>query len=257
VQPDDKDFKTYTIPVAEIIGPHIPGGKTYIDILEAAEKMMSKVIRIDDEKSNRKTLYNVFSKFTIDPDKELIELCFHADLKPHYLNLRSHFTKYSLAEFMTLPSIYSQRLYELLKSWSSEGHVLIETEELYRILDVPDSVKRDFCNFRNRVLDLAYKHIREMTSFYYEWLPVRQGKKKVIAIQFIFNQVEYEKKLAEEEQRDHDRKLAEYRKLLFLSKQCREKFSKTEKICSPKKQSKSCQFCIENNLAPRFATQPV
>jgi plasmid replication initiation protein len=230
VQPDDADFKSYRISFSEIFAGHPGGGTTYKGIQATAEKLMSRVIIMDDPKSNKKSMYNVFSKCVIDPDSSTIEVCFHADLKPHYLSLKKYFTQYSLEEFMQLPSVYSQRLYELLASWLSAGEVEIPIDELYTILDVPASIKRDFTNFKNRVLDIAQALIIEKTRLYFEWLPIKTGKRKVTAIQFIFDKAAYEEKVKREQERQHDEDIEDVRKMLALVSKCRARLNESNCI---------------------------
>ena len=64
---------------------------------------------------------------------------FHPDLKEHYLQL-NQYIKYNLIEFMLLPSIYSQRLFEFLKSWDDRKETTIELKELHEMLDSPEVI---------------------------------------------------------------------------------------------------------------------
>lgn len=183
VQPDDTDFHVYEIPVAEIMRGST-GGKDYREIEAVVDRVMSRVLTIRD--NDGWTKYNVFSRCRYRKKDSILELGFHPDLKPHYLNLQKHFARYNLIEFLTLSSTYSQRMFEFLKSWDDQPEKEVGLEELFDLLDAPQSFKKDFRNFRIRVLEKSYKDIHEKTSLRYEWEPIKQGR-SVVAIRFIFS----------------------------------------------------------------------
>ena len=195
VRKTDKDFKEYAIELNEIVGnSEIIDGRTYDGIKKASKQLMMRVIEI--KKENGWAMYNVFTKIEYNK-KGCVYVQFHPDMKEHYLNLSEYFTQYSLYEFLKLPSTYSQRLFEILKSWDDKTDCIIDIEELQEILFVPASHKKDFRNFRIRVLEKAYKDIHEHTSLKYEYEAVK-NRRKVIAIRFIFNQKKINELKAEE-----------------------------------------------------------
>lgn len=111
-------------------------------------------------------------------------------MAPFLLDLQQCFTQYSLTEYLKLPSVYSQRIFEILKSWSGKPEVILPVSELHRLLDSPDSFQANFAEFRRRVLEKAHKDITEKTSFRYEWEPVKIGR-SVEKIRFIFSSKNY------------------------------------------------------------------
>ena len=143
---------------------------------------MSRVIVINNGKNW--SMYNLFSKCSLDSQKGTLEICFHPDLKEHYLQL-NQYIKYNLIEFMLLPSIYSQRIFEFLKSWDDKKETVIELKELHEMLDTPKALRAKYKDFRVRVLDKAHKDILKFTNIYYTWEPIKRGR-AVYAIKFIF-----------------------------------------------------------------------
>ncbi len=184
VRLDDEDFHTYKVSVSHFFPDFNAGGDNYSQlkqsVIELSKGRIEKKIGLNDY-----AYYALFSK--ISYRKGYIEYRFDPDLKPFFIGLKEHFTKYSLLEFLCLPSVYSQRLFEILKSWSSYPEVIITLNDLQNTLDVPPSFLRDFTNFRLRTLDKAYKDINEKTSLKYEWEAIK-NKNKVTAIRFIFSQ---------------------------------------------------------------------
>jgi plasmid replication initiation protein len=246
VKPDDEDFKVYAMPIVELVGKNA-NGKVYKDLARVIRNMMSRTITIY-ESDSREVIYNVFSMCAIDSKRGIIEICFHANLKPHYLNLHKRFTKYSLEEFLQLPSTYSQRVYEILKSWSDKVEVTISLDDLYKYLDVPPSFKKDFNNFRMRVLEKAHDDITSLTEFRFNWLPVRLGRRKVTAIQFVFNQELFDKKESEMVSAEREREMSEHSANQKAVIRCRDKLTKSGGVCNPKKSSKVCRFCVERKI---------
>ena len=186
VRADDIDFHVYEIPVSEVVPSRELGGKDYRDIEDIIDKVMSRVLTIRDEIGRGWTKYNVFSRCRYRPKEGILELGFHPDLRPHYLNLQKNFAKWNLLEFLTLPSIYSQRIFEILKSWDDKPETIISIADLHEMLDSPDSFRANFAEFRRRVLEKAHKDITQKTQLIYEWEPIKQGR-AVVAVRFVFS----------------------------------------------------------------------
>lgn len=187
VQPEDTDFQVYEIPIAELIGKaeKVPSGRTYQELAGIVDSAMSRVITIKDGDKGGWIKYNVFSRCRYNPEKGTLELRFDPDLKPHYLNLQRNFAQYSLLEYLMLPSIYSQRIFEILKSWCDKPEVVIPLPELFDMLDVPESLRLNFKDFRRRVLEKAHQDIHSKTGFVFAWEPIKKGR-GVSAVRFTF-----------------------------------------------------------------------
>lgn len=187
IKQSDIDFSTYEIRIFDLInvaameaGKH--SGQDYKDIENAVDKLMGRIITIETESGWKK--YNLFSTCELDKAKNILKICFHPDLKEHYLQLKQYI-KYNLLEFMLLPSIYSQRLFEYLKSWDDKKEKTVKISDLHEMLDTPKTFRENFKNFRIRVLEKAHKDINEKTSLSYEWEPIKNGR-AVSEIKFKF-----------------------------------------------------------------------
>jgi plasmid replication initiation protein len=189
VRADDTDFHVYEVPVTELMGKaeKNASGKTYQEVASVIDKIMGRIITIRDEVGRGWTKYNVFSRCRYRPEDGILELRFDPDLKPHYLNLQKNFAKWNLLEFLMLPSIYSQRIFEFLKSWDDKPETPpIPLADLHEMLNTPESLQR-YPDFRRYVIEKAHKDITEKTTLSYEWEPVKQGR-AVVAVRFIFAQ---------------------------------------------------------------------
>lgn len=198
VKTDDEDLTEYEIPVSELVQRH-RGGKSYEEVRRVADNIMGRVIEIPKENGRGWSKYGLFSKCSLDMDTDTLKVSFHPDLKEHYIGLKRNFTKYSLIEFLMLPSTYSQRLYEVLKSWSGAGKVKIELTELQDMLGVSGSMAK-YSQFKRHVLERAHRDINRLTQLKFQWYPVKKGR-KVVAVQFIFGSTVSKRIEAEQQQK--------------------------------------------------------
>lgn len=184
VRVDDEDFQTYRIPVAELVGVSDENlrGNQYQEIAKSIAHLGKATIRIEGNKPRNFRQYNIFAMCGYE-DGCLIA-GFHPDLKPHFLGLKGTFTEYSLMQFLTLPSAYSQQMFEFLKSWANvkSGEIIVSVAELHELLNTPESFRKNFTEFRRWVLEKAHKDIHGHTSLKFEWEPVKVGRsvKKIL-----------------------------------------------------------------------------
>lgn len=185
VREDDEDFFTYRIPVAELtmVSKENLSGNQYEEIKKSIIHLSKASIRIQGNKPKNFRQYGIFAMCGYE-DGCLIA-GFHPDLKPHFLNLKAQFTAYNLFDYLSLPSSYSQHLFEILKSWSNLPEVIISVAELHETLNTPPSFRKDFKAFRTRVLEKAHKDIHAKTNFRFEWEAVKSGR-SVETIRFLF-----------------------------------------------------------------------
>ena len=240
VRYDGTGFRELVIP-ARLVLRHT-GGEDYKTLKIACGKLSECVLeqKIDDD--NRMQKYTLFS--TIKYEDGAILVKFHPDLKPFFLDVKSKFMKYNLQEFLALPSIYSQKLFGYLKSWNYCAERTEDLRTIYELLDIPEYARNNFKDFRRRILDKAHEDITNLTSFRYEWEPVKKGTGKtspVTALRFIFST----KRRAERQEslkKAHDKEIQAERNRLFLeSMKC---FTDNPGCQAPKKTGQ-CAVCFK------------
>lgn len=210
IRTDDEKLKeTYSVPAKDII-PYI-GGENYKRIKATCKELASAFAETEEpDPDGPHPIFTAQPFFTrIRYRKGVISATFNPFMRPHLLKLKDCFTTYNLMEYLSLPSLYSQRIFEITKSLanSQNGEATIPKADLHRFLDTPPSFQANFKEFRRRVLDKAHKDITEKTSFRFEWEPVKVGR-SVEKIRFIFSggkkalaQKEQEKAKEEKRQR--------------------------------------------------------
>jgi plasmid replication initiation protein len=260
IKDTDEDFKDYKMPLADLFYNQINlGGAAYSEIKRIMRTLAKTIISVETDKEY--TVYPIFSMCRFDRKKLTISVSFNNELKDFLLQLKKEFIHYNLFEYLGLPSTYSQQIFELLKSWAGLPYRRIELEELHKILNVPESFKYDFHNFKERVLIPAETHIKKHTSFEYEWYPIKQGK-RIVAVNFIFDKNKLEEIEAEKEKKKKEKveqlELIEKQKLLEETnqinkelKECWENRNRNKGKCNPEINNK-CKKCQE--IFPRHRT---
>lgn len=184
---NDSDFPDTAFLVGQVVNsPKKISTRQLSEIQKAAEKLVSTTFTLYRSRNSFRT-YAVFSY--IDFDHGIITAKLNPSLKPHYLELKKQFAIRSLPGFRELTSVYSQQFFRFLNSWSNVAEKYITLEELHHVTAAPESFKKDFRNFRLRVLELAHREINTKTNLKYDWEPVKVGK-KVVEIRFIFKHQE-------------------------------------------------------------------
>lgn len=186
VRHDDTQFKdTYRVPVKDFISDQ--GGGSYARIKAVCRELAKATAEIEEpDPDGPHPIFRIYTFFSsLIYRKGTVEARFNQEMQPLLLDLRRCFTQYNLMEYLTLPSLYSQKLFEILKSWANAPEVVLSVAELHRLLDTPASFRADFRQFRTRVFEKAHKDIQEKTSLRYEWEPVKSGR-SVEAIRFLF-----------------------------------------------------------------------
>lgn len=187
IHTDDKSLKrVYRVAVKDFLAD--TSGRGYTRVKGLCRELAQVTVELEEpDPDGPHPIFEIGTLFSrIVYKKGIVEAEFNGHMAPFLLDLQQCFTQYSLIEYLKLPSIYSQRIFEILKSWSGKPEVILPISELHRMLDSPVSFKADFREFRRWVLEKAHKDITANTSFRYEWEPVKVGR-SVEKIRFIFS----------------------------------------------------------------------
>jgi plasmid replication initiation protein len=186
INPDDVEFQSeYSIAIPDFLLGQSKGGSQYALIRRACKGLLSA--RADCKVDNSTELYiNLFSHIYYNREKRLITAIFNKFASPLLLQLKNFYTKYQLYERLTLSTFYSQKMYEILKSWQSKGEVELGLSDLHNWLGVPESFRNNFAQFRKFVLDKVHKEITTKTHLKYHWTPVKKDRKTVVGIKVTY-----------------------------------------------------------------------
>lgn len=160
-------------------------GRGYFRVKSICKDLIYAHAEIENIRETKERLSLIPFFRQIDYDNGIIHAEFNSNMKQLLLELKKCFTEYNLIEYLRLPSTYSQRIFEILKSWDKKQEVIITVEDMHRMLNTPESFKSNFKDFRRFVLEKAHKDILKHTNLYYEWEPIKKGR-AVVSIRFIF-----------------------------------------------------------------------
>ena len=180
---DDFNNKLYTISVDEykdIFG--VNSNSTYENLRDAVNKLWDSSFYIVDEDGVEVENRWITSRKR-DKRKNYVGIKFHNDIKEFIYQLTKKFTAYKIENISQLKSVYSIRLYELMKQYEKIGWRKIDYAELRKILSIKPNEYELFGDFNRRVLKQSQKEINENTDILFEYEKMKDGR-KVSGIRF-------------------------------------------------------------------------
>ncbi|PFG45151.1 replication initiator protein, partial [Vibrio sp. ES.051] len=161
----------------------------YLYLKKAADNIFERQFSVKEKVGNseRITRFRWVSSATYAKDEGFIELSFTPEVYPHLHTLKNQYTTYKLKNAASLKSVYSWRLYEYAKSWTTycqEGKsVHVTLENLKHILEWPDTY--DWSDAKKRALVPAIKEIGTLSNLDITYKIVKKGR-SVHALEFKF-----------------------------------------------------------------------
>ena len=177
VKPNDENFTEHRFSIAEFCrfcGMDEKNGKNYHDIKEALKTLRDRSVWVEIEDGVETTL-GWINKATINKRSGTVMLKLDEDLKPFLLLLHEQYTMYEIHYTLAMKSKYSIRLYELLKSYAFKKTVVLEMNELKRLLDAENYKLNG--HFKAKVLDIAIREINEYTDIAVEYNFQKDGNR--------------------------------------------------------------------------------
>jgi len=218
IEPEDEDFKTYRIYVKDLMDVlDITRPNLYAQMIGMVRELMRIVltIRLSDGKYLN-THWIQSQEYEIGGGYS--DITFDSKLKPFLLHLKSRFTTYKLENVMRLKSVYSIRVYELLKQYQTIGKRIIAVEDLRKMLGIGQDEYERYNDFKRYVLTVAHREINEKTDIRFEFREIKLGR-KVNEIEFIIQKKETENKSEELKRQREARKQEKENKKKALQRQ--------------------------------------
>lgn len=130
-------------------------------------------------------LVRLVSKAWFNARSGKVRIRLDEDIKPYILELRKNwerkgelYTQFALLYTLPMKSLYSIRLYELLKSWAdatlseTEGHYW-EIDQLQALLG---SEYKRYPDFRRKVIEQALTEINKYSDISVQYEPIKEGR---------------------------------------------------------------------------------
>ncbi|MEK4671099.1 replication initiation protein [Niallia sp. FSL R7-0271] len=212
VQPKDETLKTYRFRARdfiEIIGNSKKTG-FYSYLREIVNGLQTKVLTIKKDGKQRNYSWVITSIY--EDNEGYITLQFHPELKGFFLELKDKFTSYQLENVVRLNSVYSIRIYELLKQYERIRKRKLTLMELRTFLGIEPTKYKQYGHFKSKVLLVAQNEINNTTDINFQFNEIKTGR-KVTSIEFIINSTS--NFIGEELSLEEDEKLDEEQLSLF------------------------------------------
>lgn len=200
IRPEDQDFAQYRINSTEIIHDFglYDNGSIYKSIKEGAEKLLTKQVeieRIDEEGRKKRIKANLISStesFVDENEGTDIILKFDPELRRHLLDLKEKYLTYDVRNILKLTSVYSIRIYELLKQYegmideSKLSHTKrkFSIDELKKVLGIEEGEYQLYGHFKNKIILKAQKDLESETDIRFE-IEEEKSSRKITSIIFL------------------------------------------------------------------------
>lgn len=187
VKPKDNSFKNIEISISElsnIMGLDVTN--MYRDMEKVTKSMVGRVLSVRnlDENYLLQVPWIASAKYLYGDG--IVRFKISDELAPYLLKIKDQFTVIRISDLMRFKSIYSMRIYELLKQYESLGCRKIALEDLRLSCGIPESRLNIISNFKIKVLEISKREINEKSDILIDFKFIKKSR-KVIAIEFLIN----------------------------------------------------------------------
>jgi len=167
----------------KVCGIVYDSGKNYSEIKATLKKLRDRSMWMATD-DGAETVVSWLERVTVNKHSGIVEIRLDDRLVPYLFNLKQNFTQYQLYNILAMKSVFSVRIYELMKSYAFQGRKVFDIDELKRLLMV-EHVKsyKNFKDFRKYVLETALKEINGLTDISLDYSTVTKGR-KVVKLEF-------------------------------------------------------------------------
>jgi plasmid replication initiation protein len=203
VQKTDGDFKEHVLSIKKFAElTDVRGDRLYSELQAITRRLMQRIISIYPIGEDRLIQVAWLGAADYKFDKGTVSLSFHPHLQPFILNLKNHFTALNLSDLMGLQSVYSIRIFELIKQYESIGKREISLKDLREYCGISDDKYKKFSDFKKRIIESSRKEINEKTDIFISYEEVKISR-KITSIRFSINKnQEYKKTEFEKNQQE-------------------------------------------------------
>ena len=180
VTPFDEDFKEHSLSIKDFSDLiNTQGENLYTRLQSITRRLMQRIITIRPIGEKRLIQVAWLGAADYKIDKGIISLSFHPHLKPFFLQLKRNFTKINIVDVMGLKSIYSIRIYELLKQKEFVGMRIITIDEIRDYCGISKEKYKQINDLIRKVLEVSKLDINDKTDIEITYSMIKEGRKYV------------------------------------------------------------------------------
>ncbi len=186
INKDDKSFRMVKIPCA-----HLHGKKKrvhYDDIKAATKTLVKKTIEVESRDKNGKRVYEAIPLMAISryTDGEgYLYAKFNDEATPYLLGLKENFAASKYRFWASIKSVYSYRVYWLLKQYDDWGKFSVEVEHFRQMLVLENKYEK-YPDLRKRVIIPIQKDLKN-TDMAFTYDEDKEGSRSVKKLTFYFH----------------------------------------------------------------------
>lgn len=183
IQPLDKFTSTYVFPIKQFLDLlGLKGNSGYAELKKITFNLFKKPISITIDSVTTQLTW--FSMVQYNDGKGTITIEINPFWEKYLIALTGRYTSYKLFNITNLKSMYSMRIYEILKSHAFRGRTrVISIKELREKLGIEDHQYPLYANLKQKIILLAQKELKEESDIYFEFSEIKVGR-KVDSIEF-------------------------------------------------------------------------
>ena len=180
----DTDFQVYQVRVVDLAETlNISRQAIYQEVDKMTTNLLREIVYVGD--GNPKHKWKKFQWCSCcEYEDGVLTIKLHNNLKPYLLNLSQYYTQYVLEDIILLKSVYSIRIYELIREAmkyhqvyaDKEADVYLDIDTIRKATDTEDKYER-MNSFITRVIDIAVNEINQKLNYHITYKPRKDGKK--------------------------------------------------------------------------------
>ncbi len=155
-------------------------------IKQVTNSLLCKIVNINLDGGGY-TAFQLFKRCKLyqnDYGEWIIAIDAHDEALPLMFNMQGNYFKYQLWNCLSLKSSNQIRMYELLKQYEGLGYRIIPIDILKEMLGIKITEYSRWENFKVRVLDACQIVLKQKTDIYFNYEPIKKGR-KFVAVKFI------------------------------------------------------------------------
>ncbi len=167
----------YRFSVQELLKDFNISSPHYTALRKATEGMFKAVVLKDKDREQQLALFT-----EVDYRDGVVDMYLHPKIKPYILDIKERYTKYFFKNITGLNSIYSMRIYELLKQYEFRKNKSFDIDEFRFILNIWDKYSK-YTDFKKRVILSSQKELKEKTDISFSFEEIRE-RRRVVRLEF-------------------------------------------------------------------------
>jgi plasmid replication initiation protein len=116
-------------------------------------------------------------------------------VKKAFFELANGFTSIDLKAILSLKSVYSIRMYELMSQYTNQGNWTVKLDDLRNAVGLQLLEYKNYGMFEKRILIYSQKELWEHCGIYFEWEIAQKERKKITALTFTIRTKEKQEKV--------------------------------------------------------------